>query len=115
MSTAVEAATRRDFLAASAAVAVPLAARTAADAGTSSTSGLLAGKTAVIYGAAGAIGSAVARAIAREGARLFLAGRTFAISIVSDEIARLAIRHNVTSRERIRCLLKCVLVNHGEP
>jgi 3-oxoacyl-[acyl-carrier protein] reductase len=39
---------------------------------------LLAGKTAVIYGAAGGVGSAVARAFARDGARLFLAGRTLA-------------------------------------
>ena len=37
---------------------------------------LLEGKTAVIYGGAGAIGSAVARAFAREGATVFLAGRT---------------------------------------
>jgi 3-oxoacyl-[acyl-carrier protein] reductase len=37
---------------------------------------LLADKTAVVYGAGGAIGSAVARAFAREGARMFLAGRT---------------------------------------
>src|SRR5258708_16241846 len=37
---------------------------------------LLEQKTAVIYGAGGAIGSAVARAFAREGARVYLAGRT---------------------------------------
>jgi NAD(P)-dependent dehydrogenase (short-subunit alcohol dehydrogenase family) len=36
---------------------------------------LLERKTAVIYGAGGAIGGAVARAFAREGARLFLTGR----------------------------------------
>lgn len=39
-------------------------------------SNLLQGKVAVIYGAAGGVGSAVAKAFAREGARLFLAGRT---------------------------------------
>jgi 3-oxoacyl-[acyl-carrier protein] reductase len=39
---------------------------------------LLENKSAVIYGAGGAIGGAVARAFAREGARLFLAGRTLA-------------------------------------
>ncbi len=39
-------------------------------------SGLLAGKTAVIYGGGGAIGGAAARVFAREGARVFLAGRT---------------------------------------
>jgi NAD(P)-dependent dehydrogenase (short-subunit alcohol dehydrogenase family) len=39
---------------------------------------LLEGKNAVIYGGGGAIGGAVARAFAREGARVFLAGRTAA-------------------------------------
>jgi NAD(P)-dependent dehydrogenase (short-subunit alcohol dehydrogenase family) len=39
---------------------------------------LLENQNAVIYGAGGSIGSAVARAFAREGARLFLAGRTLA-------------------------------------
>lgn len=39
---------------------------------------LLENKTAVIYGAGGAIGGAVARAFAREGARLFLTGPTMA-------------------------------------
>ena len=38
--------------------------------------GLLEGKVAVVYGAAGAMGSAVARAFAREGAHVELAGRT---------------------------------------
>ncbi|HEU5198982.1 MAG TPA: SDR family oxidoreductase [Ktedonobacterales bacterium] len=37
---------------------------------------LLEQKTAVIYGAGGAVGSAVARAFAGEGARVFLAGHT---------------------------------------
>ena len=36
---------------------------------------LLKNKAVVIYGAAGAIGSATARVMAREGARLFLTGR----------------------------------------
>ena len=39
-------------------------------------SGLLAGKTAIIYGGGGALGGAAARVFAREGARVFLAGRT---------------------------------------
>src|SRR5256712_4207287 len=39
-------------------------------------SGLLENKTAIVYGAGGAIGGGVARAFAREGARVFLAGRT---------------------------------------
>src|SRR5690348_11031486 len=37
---------------------------------------LLEGKNAVIYGGAGAIGGAVAETFAREGAQVFLAGRT---------------------------------------
>src|SRR5215213_1607653 len=37
---------------------------------------ILENKNAVIYGGGGAIGSAVARAFAREGARVFLVGRT---------------------------------------
>lgn len=38
--------------------------------------GLLQGRTALIYGGGGAIGGAVARAFAEEGAAVFLAGRT---------------------------------------
>jgi NAD(P)-dependent dehydrogenase (short-subunit alcohol dehydrogenase family) len=37
---------------------------------------LLKNKNAVIYGGGGAIGGAVARVFAREGARVFLASRT---------------------------------------
>jgi NAD(P)-dependent dehydrogenase (short-subunit alcohol dehydrogenase family) len=37
---------------------------------------LLEGRTAIVYGAAGAIGSSVAKAYAREGAEVHLAGRT---------------------------------------
>ena len=37
---------------------------------------LLENKNAVIYGAGGSIGGAVAREFAHEGARIFLAGRT---------------------------------------
>lgn len=48
---------------------------------------LLENKVAVIYGAGGPIGGAVARAFAREGARVFLAGRTQAnLDKVADEI-----------------------------
>lgn len=39
---------------------------------------LLEDKTAVVYGAGGSVGGTVARAFAREGARVFLAGRTAA-------------------------------------
>lgn len=49
---------------------------------------LLENKTAVIYGAGGSVGSAIARAFAREGASVFLAGRTFAkVDAVAEEIS----------------------------
>jgi NAD(P)-dependent dehydrogenase (short-subunit alcohol dehydrogenase family) len=49
---------------------------------------LLEHKHAVIYGAGGAIGGAVARAFAREGARVFLTGRhRAAVDAVADAIA----------------------------
>jgi NAD(P)-dependent dehydrogenase (short-subunit alcohol dehydrogenase family) len=48
---------------------------------------LLKNKNAIIYGAGGAVGSIIARAYAREGARLFLAGRTLAkVEAVAREI-----------------------------
>jgi len=46
---------------------------------------LLKHKNAIIYGGGGAIGGAVARAFAREGARVFLAGRTLA---TLDKVAK---------------------------
>jgi NAD(P)-dependent dehydrogenase (short-subunit alcohol dehydrogenase family) len=49
---------------------------------------LLSGKTAVIYGGGGAIGGAAACAFAREGARVFLAGRTLGkMQAMAAEIA----------------------------
>jgi 3-oxoacyl-[acyl-carrier protein] reductase len=49
---------------------------------------LLENKNAVIYGAGGAIGGAVARAFAREGAKVFLAGRTLGkLDSVAKEIS----------------------------
>jgi len=48
---------------------------------------LLENKNAVIYGAGGSIGGAVARAFAREGARVFLAGRTLStLEEVAEQI-----------------------------
>ncbi len=49
---------------------------------------LLENKNAVIYGSGGAIGGAVARAFAREGAKVFLAGRTVAkLAAVARDIS----------------------------
>ncbi|MBC6459685.1 SDR family oxidoreductase [Actinomadura sp. HBU206391] len=48
---------------------------------------LLEKKNAIVYGASGAIGSAVAHAFAAEGARVFLAGRTSAaLEVAAEEI-----------------------------
>jgi 3-oxoacyl-[acyl-carrier protein] reductase len=48
---------------------------------------LLAVKNAMVYGAAGAVGGAVARAFAREGPKVYLAGRSVAIvEAVAEEI-----------------------------
>ncbi|HXF64720.1 MAG TPA: SDR family NAD(P)-dependent oxidoreductase, partial [Caldilineaceae bacterium] len=48
---------------------------------------LLKGKHAVIYGAGGHIGGSVARAFAREGAKVFLTGRTQTkLEAVAEEI-----------------------------
>ena len=50
---------------------------------------LLQDKNAIVYGAAGAVGSAVAQVFAREGARVFLAGRTSAaLTATADEITQ---------------------------
>ena len=49
---------------------------------------LLEDKNAIIYGGGGSIGVAVARAFAREGARVFLAGRTLeSLEGVADDIS----------------------------
>ena len=48
---------------------------------------MLENKVAVVYGAGGAIGGAVARAFAREGAKLFLSGRRRArVDAVANEV-----------------------------
>ena len=48
---------------------------------------LLEKKNAVIYGAGGAVGGTIARAFAREGATVFLTGRTQAsLDAVAQEI-----------------------------
>lgn len=86
----MEATTRRDFITAGAAIAVPLAASAARSVPAAAPRvGLLAGKRAVIYGAAGAIGSSVSRAFAREGAELFLTGRTLdKVNTLATELSK---------------------------
>jgi len=51
--------------------------------------GLLKGKVAVIYGASGGVGSSVAKAFAREGARVYLVGRRSApLDALAGEISK---------------------------
>jgi 3-oxoacyl-[acyl-carrier protein] reductase len=86
----MEASSRREFLAAGAAAAVPMMAKatSGAESAAAVRAGLLEGKVAVVYGAAGAMGSAVARAFAREGAHVELAGRTLEkVQALATEIA----------------------------
>jgi 3-oxoacyl-[acyl-carrier protein] reductase len=48
---------------------------------------LLEDKNAIVYGGGGEVGGAVARTFAREGANIFLAGRTLAkLEAVAEEI-----------------------------
>ena len=62
---------------------------------------LLEDKTAVIYGGGGAIGGAVARTFAREGAKIFLAGRTKArLEKVAADIQSRRRRGRVRSARR---------------
>ena len=53
---------------------------------------MLEDKVAVVYGSGGAIGGAVARTFAREGARVFLTGRHRApVDAVAEEITGLGV------------------------
>ena len=73
---------------------------------------LLASKTAIVYGAGGAIGSAVARAYAREGADVHLAGRTAA---TLEEVAQ-RIRHDGGSAHvaQVDVLDRAAVVQHAD-
>jgi 3-oxoacyl-[acyl-carrier protein] reductase len=63
---------------------------------------LLKNKTAIIYGGAGAVGSAVARAFAREGANVFVAGRTLkTLEAVANEIKGKAIKVDALNKQEV--------------
>lgn len=73
---------------------------------------LLENKTAIVYGAAGAIGGAVARAYAREGAQVFLAGRTLAtLDQVADDIRS---RGGVAETAQVDALDKASVDAHAD-
>jgi NAD(P)-dependent dehydrogenase (short-subunit alcohol dehydrogenase family) len=111
------AATRREFIAGGAAV-MPLAAA-AKVSGVTRTPGLLAGKNAVVYGAAGAMGAAISRAFALEGASVFLAGRNLdGVDAVGKEISAaggraFAARVDALDRASVEKHLGEVVRQHG--
>jgi len=73
---------------------------------------LLEGKNAVIYGAGGSVGGAVARTFAREGARVFLTGRT---SAPLDTVAT-AIRqaHGTVDTATVNALDEAAVARHAD-
>lgn len=81
-------------------------------------SGMLDGKVAVIYGAAGAIGGTVARAFAREGAHVELAGRTLAkCEALGEEIRRdggsaSAVQVDALDCKSVEAHLEALIVRH---
>lgn len=80
---------------------------------------LLQGKTAAIYGAGGSLGGAVARAFAREGARLMLSGRSpepveeLAAEIRADGGDAQAARLDALDRDAVDAYVDDVVRRHG--
>jgi 3-oxoacyl-[acyl-carrier protein] reductase len=113
----MSAASRRYFLAASA--AAPFAAAPKSRSGPSACKGLLDGKVAVIYGAAGDIGSAVSRAFAAEGAHVSIVGRTLekvealARQIVTANGSATAARVDALDRDSVEKHLESVVASRG--
>ena len=109
---------RRTFLAAGAASMSGLAA--AANVKQSMPrDGLLAGKTALIYGAAGDIGSGVSREFARAGARVLLTGRTLSkLEALAADIAKEggvaeAAQVDAMNRNAVEKHLEAAAARHG--
>src|SRR6266436_3102985 len=81
---------------------------------------LLDGKIAVIYGAAGGVGAAVAKAFAREGATVFLTGRTEnTLNPIAEEISSTGGVANVSkvdalSPESVEAHLQRVVTKTGK-
>ena len=73
---------------------------------------LLEDKTAVVYGGGGSVGGAVARAFAREGARVFLAGRTLAA--LEEVAAELAGAGAVVETARVDALDEAAVDAHAD-
>jgi NAD(P)-dependent dehydrogenase (short-subunit alcohol dehydrogenase family) len=75
---------------------------------------MLTDKVAVIYGAGGAIGGSVARAFAREGARLFLTGRNLGpVEAVAKEVGAEAAEVDAQDERAIGAHLDTVIETAG--
>ena len=73
---------------------------------------LLDGKTAVVYGAGGSVGGAVAAAFAREGARVFLTGRTRTpLEVVAESVHRAGGTAEVAT---VDALDEAAVIEHAE-
>jgi 3-oxoacyl-[acyl-carrier protein] reductase len=73
---------------------------------------LLEGKTAVIYGGGGSIGGAVARAFAREGAKVHLAGRT--VESLEEVAEQIRSAGGVAATAQVDALDKRAVDEHAE-
>ena len=73
---------------------------------------LLENKNAIVYGAAGAIGAAVARAFARDGARVFLAGRTLAT--LEEVAADIRTRGGMAEAAQVDAMDKAAVDAHAD-
>ncbi len=73
---------------------------------------LLENKNAIVYGAGGAIGGAVARAFAREGARVFLAGRTLAT--LEEAAADIRAQGGAAETARVDAMDKAAVDSHAD-
>ena len=113
---------RRHLITAGAAAALPFAASGATKPGGTQVierQELLAGKVAVVYGAAGSMGSAVSRAFARAGAHVELAGHTFekvdaiARELSTDGARASAAKVDAFDRESVEKHLEGVVRTHG--
>ena len=75
---------------------------------------MLEGKTAVVYAAGGAIGGAVARTFAREGARLFLTGRDVEkLDALAEELGAETARVDVLDEQAVEAHLDSVVDRAG--
>ena len=73
---------------------------------------LLENKNAIVYGGAGSIGGAVARAFARDGARVFLAGRT--LSALEETAADIRAQGGMAEAAQVDAMDKAAVDAHAD-